>query len=467
MWKKIINFHCKLILPQDSLNKLRTRKMRVFHILLIGSLYLVSIATAISIINYLLYTIIYHQPFMGSSPIILIGILFGLTNLFWLSKINHHPIAAYLFLFLLWLPTAYTSLRWGALIYQAVIIYALIIILAGILINSYASFIMTFLTGIFLITITTLQYNQQINVDYSWRQYPEDIYNAIMICITLGVIALVSWLYNHELEHAFHHMLKSEKDLKNERDSLDKQIKIRTQQLQTAQSEKMIQWQQFVELGRSAAEIFHDIKNPLTSASLNLEQLCKTERVKNSLSNKKIQDTLQSINYISQFVTATQNQLQLQQSKKWFNPTKPIYQAIQFLSPKASLNRIKVIAIVSTNMEIYGSPNKLYQAIINLISNAIDSYLNFQTKQRHEVFVELKQKHRQLKIMVKDNGCGISFKNQLCVFNPLYTTKSIDQGTGLGLNIAKSIVENDFNGSIFFCSQLNKGTAFMVSLPIE
>ena len=319
--------------------------------------------------------------------------------------------------------------------------------------------------GVFLITITALQYNQQINVDASWRKYPEDIYGTIMVFATLGIIALVIWLYNHELQHAFNRTLKSKKALKTERDSLDKQVKLRTKQLKIAQAEKMMQWQQFVEIGRSTAEIFHDIKNPLTSASLNLEQLCEVEQIKNSFSNKKIQDTLQSINYINQFINATQHQLQPQQTESWFNPTKQIHQAIQFLSPKASINKVRLVATISTKTNLYGFPIKLYRVIINLISNAIDAYPNSSTNSHYKVFIELKLEYQQLKIVVKDNGCGILSKDQPYVFDPLYTTKSIDRGTGLGLSIVKSVIENDFKGSILFCSQPNQGTTFVVTLP--
>ena len=83
------------------------------------------------------------------------------------------------------------------------------------------------------------------------------------------------------------------------------------------------------------------------------------------------------------------------------------------------------------------------------------------------MFLLLKLKYQQLKIIVKDSGSGILYKDQPYVFDPLYTTKSIDRGTGLGLSIVKSVVENDFKGSILFFSQPNQGTIFVVTLPHE
>jgi signal transduction histidine kinase len=464
---KIASFHHNLIIPPAALNKEYTRKSKVFHVLLIGSIYLSGVASVITVVNYSLITIVLDQVFTGVNPIMPVSIFLGILSLLWLSKNGYQPLASYFFLALLWLPAAYTSFRWGALIYQAVVIYALVIILSGILINSYIALSTTVLTGIFLITLTILQYNQLIKVDLSWRQHPEDIYNAIMVFANLGVIYLVSWLYNRELQHAIKHTLKSKIALKKERDSLEKQVIIRTKQLKDAQVEKMMQWQQFVEIGRSTAEIFHDIKNPLTSASLNLEQLYKAHLDRDTLSNERIQDTLRSINYVGQFITATNHQIKPQQVKEWFSHNKQIDQAIQFLSPKAAANRVKLINTCSTNIDINGCSSKFYQIIINLISNSIDSYLNYTSNSFQKILIKTKRNDNHLKILIKDSGCGIALTNQPHVFDPLFTTKKIDQGTGLGLSIVKSVIENDFNGSVFFCSQRNKGSTFAVIIPIK
>ncbi|MBT3249498.1 MAG: HAMP domain-containing histidine kinase [Candidatus Pacebacteria bacterium] len=467
IWNKATSFHRNLITSRASLNKKYTRKSKVFHVLLIGSIYLVSVATIISIINYSLITIVFDRIFTGVPPIMPISILIGIISLLYLSKKGYQSLTSYIFIALLWLPAAYTSFRWGALMYQSIAIYALVIILSGILINSYASLSTTIFTGIFLITLTVLQHNQLISVDLSWRQHSEDIYNAIMVFATLGAISLVSWLYNRELRHAIKHTLKSKIALKKERDSLEEQVMIRTQQLETAQAEKMMQWQQFVEIGRSTAEIFHDIKNPLTSVSLNLEQLYKLHQGKNTFSNKKIQDALRSINYIGQFITATNHQIKPQQVRKWFSHNKQIGQAIKFLSPKATANKVKFNNICSTNIKICGCSSKFYQVIINLISNSIDSYHDHMLNSPRIILIKTEQDGNYLRIFVKDSGCGITLANQSRIFNPLFTTKTIDQGTGLGLSIVKSVIVNDFGGSIFFCSQPNKGSTFAVTIPIK
>ena len=70
----------------------------------------------------------------------------------------------------------------------------------------------------------------------------------------------------------------------------------------------------------------------------------------------------------------------------------------------------------------------------------------------------------EVKIAVKDNGKGISQENAARIFEPKFTTKS--SGMGLGLAIIKNIIEN-YNGTITFETELNIGTEFLVSFPIN
>ena len=69
-----------------------------------------------------------------------------------------------------------------------------------------------------------------------------------------------------------------------------------------------------------------------------------------------------------------------------------------------------------------------------------------------------------MKIAVKDNGKGISEDNAARIFEPKFTTKS--SGMGLGLAIIKNIIEN-YQGTITFETEINIGTEFLVSFPIN
>ena len=71
-----------------------------------------------------------------------------------------------------------------------------------------------------------------------------------------------------------------------------------------------------------------------------------------------------------------------------------------------------------------------------------------------------------VKIYIKDSGSGISRENKDKIFKSFFTTKERSIGTGLGLTITLSIIQ-DHNGKIEFNSQPGKGTEFIVTLPLN
>ena len=80
--------------------------------------------------------------------------------------------------------------------------------------------------------------------------------------------------------------------------------------------------------------------------------------------------------------------------------------------------------------------------------------------------IEVKSTSEKIIISVKDTGSGISDELKNLIFDPFFTTKAIGEGTGIGLDIVKRIVDNH-NGNIYFESEMNKGTTFYVELPLK
>jgi len=113
---------------------------------------------------------------------------------------------------------------------------------------------------------------------------------------------------------------------------------------------------------------------------------------------------------------------------------------------------------------VSGDRNQIEQVLLNIISNARDAMegslqkvLNIQTS--------LGRKGNQVEIEVKDTGIGMSTEEVEQIFNPFFTTKDSDRGIGLGLSISYRIIDAH-QGKIKVKSQLNKGTTFIVSLPV-
>jgi signal transduction histidine kinase len=99
------------------------------------------------------------------------------------------------------------------------------------------------------------------------------------------------------------------------------------------------------------------------------------------------------------------------------------------------------------------------QVFINLVKNAIESMPN-----GGAISISARMLHgQQVLIRVKDEGCGIVAENIGRIGDPFYTTKS--DGTGLGLMVTNQIIE-EHDGSIAFDSEVGKGTAVKVTIPL-
>ncbi len=211
-----------------------------------------------------------------------------------------------------------------------------------------------------------------------------------------------------------------------------------------------------------AQQIAHEIKNPLTPMKLNIQYLEKAwleggEDFDNKLHKiaKNLTEQIDSLSDIaSQFSSfAASNQIKVEPIS-----VKPlITSAIDLFSRHKNIrfeNQLPDEEVV-----IKADRNQFIRILNNLIKNAIQSITD---KNKGEIKIKLTLQDQTVEIQIKDNGCGISEKERIHVFEPRFTTKT--GGMGLGLALVKKMVENA-DGTIRFESQENLGTRFILQFP--
>jgi PAS domain S-box-containing protein len=112
-------------------------------------------------------------------------------------------------------------------------------------------------------------------------------------------------------------------------------------------------------------------------------------------------------------------------------------------------------------LTVFGNRGRFQQVMINLISNAKDATEGIDNR---EIVVMAESNLNNILISVSDNGRGIPDKIKDKIFNPFFTTKEVNRGTGIGLSMVGTIVK-EHNGSISFTTEIAKGTTFHISLP--
>lgn len=112
-------------------------------------------------------------------------------------------------------------------------------------------------------------------------------------------------------------------------------------------------------------------------------------------------------------------------------------------------------------------PTMLHQVLLNLIVNAVHAIDEKESSEQGLVNINVTAADDWLEIRVIDNGCGVSSINAAKIMEPFFTTKPAGKGSGQGLALCRSIIEEQHNGRLSFESRLNVGSTFKICLPIK
>jgi signal transduction histidine kinase len=224
-----------------------------------------------------------------------------------------------------------------------------------------------------------------------------------------------------------------------------------------ARSERESAWREM------AKQIAHEIKNPLTPMKLNIQHLqrAKGEGVEYNKYIERVTATLiEQIDNLSNIATEFSNFAKLPAARNQvFNLTAQLQKVIDLFETH---DQAKIVFRTNghENLEVNADREQLSRAIINLVKNGIQA---IPENKVGKIVIQLKRRGHMAVIEVADNGTGIPVELRDKLFGPSFTTKT--SGMGLGLAIVKNIVEN-FSGSIRFETELGKGTAFFVEIPV-
>lgn len=364
------------------------------------------------------------------------------------------------------------SYKWGVDVNASLLLYALVIVMAGILNSTKFSFITAGAIAIALFVIGYLQEAGTIVANSYWRSQPWQESDTIMTVIILFSVAVVSWLSNREIEKSLLRARRSEALLKEERDMLEVTVVKRTAQLREAEAEKISQLYRFAEFGKLSSGLFHDLMNPLTAVSLNIEKARGEKNNSEDLNtaNTYLHSAVLAAKKMESFVSAVRKQISKENTISTFSVSESIQDVVNILSYKAYLGNVTIHflpkEVADEKYFITGKEVKWDQAILNLITNAIDSYDEISEKEK-VVSISLARKSGGVVISIHDNGCGILKENLEKIFEPFFTTKENKeiQGLGIGLSTTKRIIEKDFGGTLTVTSTKLKGTTFTIHLP--
>jgi len=222
-----------------------------------------------------------------------------------------------------------------------------------------------------------------------------------------------------------------------------------------AKSEREEAWREM------AKQVAHEIKNPLTPMRLTVQSFERKFDPKDPNSKEKLSEysktLLDQIDTLTSIASAFSNFAKMpKQQKVSLNVVEVVKHATEIFSENYidfTAEKTKIIAKLDKT--------QLIRIVTNLVKNATQA---LSSKENPEIKINVFKENENVIITVKDNGIGIEEAHKNKIFEPKFTTKS--SGMGLGLPMIKNIIEA-YKGEITFISEINKGTTFRVSLPLE
>lgn len=257
-------------------------------------------------------------------------------------------------------------------------------------------------------------------------------------------------------------------------ENLERKVEERTQELRETHK-KLLQAEKVASIGKLAANVAHEINNPVAAINLKIHLLIKTqEELKKMLSDHKelsdkIHKTIEGFDIIKRntdriayIVKGLLHYARKPEDEmKRVDINQVLENFIEFIERQGTLQKINIMKDFSSHgSKVLAISNQLEQVFLNLITNARDAMPD-----GGNITVTTKPENRYVEISIADTGHGIPEEKLDKIFEPFFTTKEIGKGTGLGLSVCKEIVESH-GGEISVKSQVGKGTEFIIRLPV-
>jgi signal transduction histidine kinase len=233
-------------------------------------------------------------------------------------------------------------------------------------------------------------------------------------------------------------------------------------------SSSMIQTEKMRALGSMTAGVAHELNNPMMGV-LNYVQYAIKHTDEDDRKYRPLMDAEREIKRCQDIVTNLLTFSRMEaEGEEGFSPLKLSMLFTRILK----LQSYKLRAVDITVKEDYPKEdeplikmkvNKMQQVLLNLITNSIHAMKERDTR---ELTLSIDVGEERARFSVSDTGSGMDEETLDKIFEPFFTTKQAGQGTGLGLAVSKSIIE-EHDGTLTCKSEPGHGTCFMIEIPIK
>ena len=236
-----------------------------------------------------------------------------------------------------------------------------------------------------------------------------------------------------------------------------------------AQQNLLVEQSKSAAMGEMISMIAHQWRQPLQAVSILIQKLPLIKMVDGNISDEILENVISQVSSQVEYMSKT-----IDDFRDFFKPNKKkeevyiknvVEKSIDFLEYLFKLNSIKVNYQNSSTSSLKIYLNEIVQVFVNLVKNSSDAMIEKHIENR-VINIKSYEKNNYLFVEFEDNAGGI--KNDVIskIFDPYFSTKSNKNGTGLGLYMSKTIIEEHSGGNIDVYNT-NFGAKFIIKLPLK
>jgi PAS domain S-box-containing protein len=249
-----------------------------------------------------------------------------------------------------------------------------------------------------------------------------------------------------------------------------------TEEIKT--KERLLQSERLATVGRMAAQVAHEIRNPLSSIGLNTElledDLLDIETRSNAVGlslprlsqDQKLLKSIQS--EVDRLAAITEDYLRYARlpnpQAANHNLNQMIKELCDFCTEEAKARKVKLLLSLCSDLpELRFDESQLKQSLLNLLRNAFEALQERAEPENSAVTITTSLAGLYAQIEISDNGSGVQPEVAARIFEPFFSTKS--GGTGLGLALTQQVIEGH-GGHIKLKALSGEGATFVIQLPL-
>ena len=212
--------------------------------------------------------------------------------------------------------------------------------------------------------------------------------------------------------------------------------------------------------------IAHQWRQPLSQINSTvsvIDKILYDKNIQDPILEEKLQEIEALTKYMSNTIDDFKSHFTNDALKEKVNLSKIVEDAILTVSSNLRENRITVNKKIDVDYACECYSDQLQQIIIVLLNNSKDALLD-RNVFKAKIQVEILYENSEFIIKISDNAGGITKSVMQKIFEPYYTTKHKSQGTGIGLFMARKIIQEQYLGSLTV-RNVENGTEFSITLP--